>query len=86
MEREDQAPANPQVIRVEDGARVPRQQVLEWELMAGRRLIRLLRHAMGAEGLLLALRPYIDEFDPEDLADDRTVGRTVAPGHGQGGV
>lgn len=61
MELEDEAPANPQVIRVEDGARVSRQQVLEWELAAGRRLIRLLRHAMGAEGLLQALRPYIDE-------------------------
>ena len=55
------AAGEPRVIRAEDGAEVSRQQLLEWELMAGRRLIRLLRQALGSHGLLTALRPYLEE-------------------------
>ena len=55
----------PRVVRVEGDeegtGEVSRQQVHDWELMAGRRLVRLLRQALGAEGLLQALRPYLDE-------------------------
>lgn len=51
----------PRVTHVDDDREVPRETVLTWELTAGRRLIRLLRHALGTQGLLDVLRPYIDE-------------------------
>jgi len=54
-------PRDPSVLRVESGDVVPREQVLEWELLAARRLIRLLRGSLGADGMLAAVRSQTEE-------------------------
>ena len=68
--------STPRVFRFEDGTEVSHEEVLEWELLAGRRLIRLLRKALGSEGMMNALEPYIDE-------STRRIGALIEQSAGQ---
>jgi hypothetical protein len=72
----DEHAGTPRVLRVGSEAVVPHEQVLEWELLAARRLIRLLRGSLGAAGMLAAVEAQTEE-STRRLADllDRSDGR-----------